>query len=328
MERAFATSQQPHGAVADHEMSATHRRVRYLQRGVRRAANDEALGERGDRSGIRTAHDGEGHFLGLHAFALEEGGRLAEAERAAERALATNPRDTWAVHALAHALYEGARFADGITRLPPAIHPCRGLNWFRNHLVWHLALLHFARGDYARAATISRRAFERTPSSIAGDLHDSISLLWRMELAGRPMGARWQPFTAIARERTSRQGLAFHVCHVGMALAAGGDWAGAERHLAVVRERASKDRTGLTNPLFSVGEAARYPITIYPLAVQIFFCVVVPFAFVAFFPAAWFCEQENWGRWLGLGPLVALAGLLWAVFLFGRGLRVYESAGS
>jgi tetratricopeptide (TPR) repeat protein len=184
-------------------------------------------------------------MLGMYAFALEENGHCPEGISSAEAALTINPSDAWAVHALAHALYESADFDGGITRLPPAIHPCRGLNWFRNHLVWHLALLHFARGDYGRASAISRRAFERAPSSIAGDLHDSISLLWRMELIGRPMGARWAPFTAIARERMNRQGLAFHVAHVAMALAAGGDWAAADKHLTIVRERAPKDRTGL-----------------------------------------------------------------------------------
>ena len=190
-------------------------------------------------------YPGDSFALGLHAFALEEDGRCPEAARTAEAALTLNPRDAWAVHALAHALYESADFDRGVTRLPPAIHPCRGLNWFRNHLLWHLALLHFARGEYARAATLSRTVFERTPSAIAGDLHDSISLLWRLELAGRPMAERWQPFTAIARERITRMGLHFHVAHVTMALAGGGDWASADRHLALVRERAPKDRTGL-----------------------------------------------------------------------------------
>jgi tetratricopeptide (TPR) repeat protein len=224
-------------------------------------------------------YPGDSFVLGMHAFALEEAGRCPEAARTAEAALALNPSDAWAVHALAHALYESADFDVGITRLPPAIHPCRGLNWFRNHLVWHLALLHFARGDYARAAAISRRAFERTPSSIAGDLHDSISLLWRMELAGRPMAARWQPFAAIARERMSCQGLAFHVCHVGMALAAGGDWAGADKHLGLVRERAPEDRTGLAGevvaPLleglhaFAAGDYTRCVTRIEPLRPRI-----------------------------------------------------------
>ena len=164
--------------------------------------------------------------------------------RTAEAALTLNPSDAWAVHALAHSLYESADFDRGVTRVPAAIDPCRGLNWFRNHLLWHVALLHFARGEYERAEQMSRSVFEQTPSSIAGDLHDSVSLLWRLELAGRSPRERWQPFAAIARERMTRQGLHFHVAHMAMALAAGGDWAGAEQHLGITRERAAKDRDG------------------------------------------------------------------------------------
>jgi tetratricopeptide (TPR) repeat protein len=224
-------------------------------------------------------YPGESFALGLHAFALEEGGRCDEAIRTAEAALALNPADAWGVHALAHALYESAAFDTGIARMPAVIEPCRGLNWFRNHLLWHLALMHFARGDYAQAAEMSRAVFEQTPSAIAGDLHDSISLLWRMELAGRPMRERWAPFTAIARERMTRQGLAFHVAHVAMALAAGGDWAGAEQHLGMVRERAPKDRTGLAGdvlvPLvegvhaFARGDYARTVARLEPLRPRI-----------------------------------------------------------
>jgi hypothetical protein len=126
---------------------------------------------------------------------------------------------------------------------------------------------------------MSRRVFERAPSSIAGDLHDSISLLWRMELAGRPMGERWQPFTAIGRERVNRQGLSFHVAHIAMALVGGGDWPVAERHLAMVRERAPKDRTGVVGdvlvPLveglhaFAGGDYTRTVAMIEPLRPRI-----------------------------------------------------------
>ena len=194
---------------------------------------------------LRGRYPGSSFVLGMHAFALEEADRCPEAIGVAEQALALEPNDAWAVHALAHALYESADFDAGVTRLPPAIRPCRGLNWFRNHLLWHLALIHFARGDYARAGGMARRVFERLPSSIAGDLHDSISLLWRLELAGRPVGERWKPFTAIARERVNRMGLLFHVAHMGMALTAGGDWATAAAQLDAVRGRAAKDKTGL-----------------------------------------------------------------------------------
>jgi len=194
---------------------------------------------------LRDRYPGSSFVLGLHAFALEEAGRCAEAIGIAEAALRLEPNDPWSVHALAHALYESASYDAGITQLPVAIHPCRGVNWFRNHLLWHLALLHFARGEYARAAKIGHAAFERAPSSIAGELHDSISLLWRLELVGQPVGGRWAPFSAIARERVSRMGLLFHAAHVAMALAGGGDWATAKAHLEAVRARAPKDPTQL-----------------------------------------------------------------------------------
>jgi tetratricopeptide (TPR) repeat protein len=189
---------------------------------------------------------GEDSFVGgLHAFALEQADRCQEAVRAAETAIARNREDAWAIHALAHALYEMAAFDEGVGRLPPAIHPCQRLNWFRNHLVWHLALMHLSRGDYARAVGMSRAAFERAPSAIAGDLHDSIALLWRQDLVGLPVGARWRPFAAIARERLNRQGLLFHAAHLGMALAGAGDWATAESQLEMLRQRTPKDPTGL-----------------------------------------------------------------------------------
>ena len=199
-----------------------------------------------DFTGRVTRHyAGDSFVPGLHAFALEEAGRCDEAVRVALAALRRNERDAWAVHAFAHAVYEMAAFETGLARLPAAIHPCRHLGWFRNHLVWHLTLMHLSHGDYERALRLSRRAFERAPSSIAGDLHDSISLLWRLELCGLDVRARWAPFTAIARERLTRLGLLFHVVHIAMALAGGRDWTSAERQLAVLRERAPKDRSGL-----------------------------------------------------------------------------------
>jgi hypothetical protein len=106
--------------------------------------------------------------------------------------------------------------------------------------------MHLSRGNYARAVRISRAAFERAPSAIAGDLHDSIALLWRQDLLGLAVGAeRWRPFAAIARERLDRQGLLFHAAHLAMALAGAGDWATAEIQSGMLRQRATKDHTGL-----------------------------------------------------------------------------------
>ncbi|HWC04476.1 MAG TPA: hypothetical protein VHF87_17120 [Methylomirabilota bacterium] len=197
-------------------------------------------------SRVLSVYGDDSFVLGLHAFGLEQADRCREAVQAAETALARNREDAWAVHALAHALYELAAFGEGVDRLPPAIHPCQHLNWFRNHLVWHLALMHLSRGDYARAVAMSRAAFERAPSAIAGDLHDSIALLWRQDLLGLPVGAaRWAPFAAIARERLHRQGLLFHAAHLAMALAGARDGTTAETQLEMLRQRVPKDATGL-----------------------------------------------------------------------------------
>jgi tetratricopeptide (TPR) repeat protein len=220
-------------------------------------------------SAVTRHSPGSSFMLGMHAFALEQAGRCDEAVRVAQAALVRNPQDAWAIHALAHAIYETAAFGTGQEVLPPRIHPCTHLNWFRNHLLWHLALMYFGSGDYERASRMGRDIFERQPSSIAGDLHDSISLLWRLMLVGQDVTARWPPFVAIAHERLGRQGLLYHVVHLGMALAGGGDWATGDRQLEALRQRAPKDRTGLTGdvvvPLieglraFAAGD---YPTTI------------------------------------------------------------------
>jgi hypothetical protein len=113
-------------------------------------------------------------------------------------------------------------------------------------VLWHLALMHLSRGEYDRVSAMSRDVFERVPSSIPGDLHDAISLLWRFELAGMEVGDRWRPFVGIAGERLKRAGLLFHAAHLGMALAAGHEWDTAARQLDFLRERAPRDTTGLT----------------------------------------------------------------------------------
>ena len=62
---------------------------------------------------------------GLHAFSLEENRRFDEALALAERAMAANPKDAWAVHAMAHVPYERGEHARGVDALPPRIHPVR-----------------------------------------------------------------------------------------------------------------------------------------------------------------------------------------------------------
>lgn len=195
----------------------------------------------------RGAFTDDSFMLGLHAFSLEENGRFAEALPVAERAVALNPRDAWAVHAIAHVLYETGENDRGVEALPPRIHPCDHLGYFRNHLLWHLALMHLAAGRYERAAALFASVFGRIPITVGSDLQDSVALAWRLDLFERPDPARWRQLGAAALRWLDMPLLLFHDLHVGMALAAAGDWRSAELQLERLRARGKKTRN-LTLP--------------------------------------------------------------------------------
>ena len=184
----------------------------------------------------------DGYALGYHAFALEENRRFDEALPLAERAVELNPRDAWAVHAIAHVHYERGDNRRGIESLPGRIHPCDHLGYFRNHLLWHLALLHLAEGDYERGGRLFESVFGRIPIAIASDLQDSVALAWRLDLFGRPDSRRWAQLGAAARRWLDMPLLLFHDLHVGMALAAAGDWSGAALQLDRLRQRGARSK--------------------------------------------------------------------------------------
>jgi tetratricopeptide (TPR) repeat protein len=117
------------------------------------------------RAALPALDAGDSYGLGLHAFALEENGRFEEARPLAERAIGLNAKDAWAVHALAHVLYERGENGRGLQALPAKIHPCDHLGYFRNHLLWHLALMHLAEAQYDRAADLFRGVFAEIPRS-------------------------------------------------------------------------------------------------------------------------------------------------------------------
>jgi ABC-2 type transport system permease protein len=87
------------------------------------------------------------------------------------------------------------------------------------------------------------------------------------------------------------------------------------------------------SPMFAfamhqVGDLARFPLSIYPFALKAVLGLVLPFAFISFFPIAYLLDTGS-SKWIGLlTPLVAAwcAGV--AAVLFKRGLRRYESAGN
>ena len=175
---------------------------------------------------------------GFHAFVLEEQGEGEEAVRWAERCIARNPEDTWGVHALTHALYDLEAYDEALERVPPALDACVHMNYYRNHMLWHLVLFRIAVGGYDAASEMCRGWFEIEPSARGLDLRNTVSTLWRFELYGMEPGERWRPFADILKRQLDRpEDSPFHHSHVGMALAGGRDWDAAEAHLDILRAR-------------------------------------------------------------------------------------------
>src|SRR4029453_15303830 len=82
--------------------------------------------------------------------------------------------------------------ARGVDLLPLRIDPCDHLGYFKNHLLWHLALMHLAEGRYDHVGRLFESVFGDIPITVGSDLQDSVALAWRLDLYGRPDPQRWK----------------------------------------------------------------------------------------------------------------------------------------
>ena len=80
--------------------------------------------------------------------------------------------------------------------------------------------------------------------------------------------------------------------------------------------------------LYMVNDFSKYPVSIYNKVVQNVITYIIPFAFTAYFPASYFLTGEN--PLFCIGGTVIAGSVLFviALFVWSRGLRAYESAGS
>ena len=77
----------------------------------------------------------------------------------------------------------------------------------------------------------------------------------------------------------------------------------------------------------TVGDFAKYPLNLFPVAVKAVICIAIPYAFVSYFPAAYIFSKE--GQIIGLfTPLAAVVFMFAAVKFFYRGLNEYDSTGN
>jgi tetratricopeptide (TPR) repeat protein len=133
---------------------------------------------------------GYSYILGMHAFGLEECNQYSQAEETGRRALAIQPRDAWAVHAVTHVMEMQGRIDEGIQWLESRTEDWAPNNGFAFHNWWHLALFHMDRGKFADALALFDSRIHSAPPEFALQLLDATALLWRLHLERAEIGNR------------------------------------------------------------------------------------------------------------------------------------------
>lgn len=166
---------------------------------------------------------GRGHFLSAHAFAMEEIGQYAVAERCAREALAIEPQDLWALHGLTHVFEMQGRVEEGVALLGEAARFLDDYNLFRGHLWWHLSLFRLTEGDLDAALELFDREIYPQPSGFYLDVQNAASLLARLEFQGIDVGPeRWARVAEGALKTSTQTTLWFTALHQAMALTRSG----------------------------------------------------------------------------------------------------------
>ena len=155
---------------------------------------------------------------GAYAFGLEETNALGRAEDVARAALAGNPRDAWATHALAHVMETESRQEEGIAFLKGTRDVWRQAHFMAGHNGWHLALYLIEQGRADEAlADYDRFAAPKLADDMTLDRVDAAALLWRLELAGSAVGGRWAQVASAWRAHAEDHALAFNDLHCAFA---------------------------------------------------------------------------------------------------------------
>ena len=192
---------------------------------VMRSVVSGVLGAWGD------AVPGTGYVQGMYAYALEECGAYAEAERWGRQAVERNPGDLWAIHSVAHVLEMQARSAEGVDFLSVSRDQWKAKNGFKAHVWWHAALFLIAQGKYDRVLALYDDEMCSVNSESYVDVSNQAALLKRLAIGGVDVGNRWHALSEHAEKRIHEHMLPFRDAHFGLALAADGKLEAARRHI-------------------------------------------------------------------------------------------------
>jgi tetratricopeptide (TPR) repeat protein len=210
---------------------------------------------------IAPEYGDEWWFTSHHAMALSENGQFDAARAKIERSLAQNPNNAWGAHTYAHLGYESGErdAARAFLSAWLATYPPDGLGF--GHLSWHLALFELAAGNVAEAFRLYLERFalgvNRGPA--LSTFVDTVSFLWRAELAGCPRDTgAWAVMHDFSHKMFRRPGEAMADWHMALTDAVTGDTATLEARARQLEDLTREGRYGPgdTVPTLSRGFAA------------------------------------------------------------------------
>ncbi len=189
---------------------------------------------------------GFGAMLACRCFAHEECGDFLAAEPDGRLAVADDPANFWATHAVAHILEMQARRAEGIAWLAGLARHWAGGNNLRHHLWWHRALFHLEGGEVETVLAFYDQEFRNLASPLTmamPDLHidmqNAASMLARLEMRGVDAGGRWEELADQAEKKIGDTASPFTLPHAMMALVASGRGRQADALLAATEAAAA-----------------------------------------------------------------------------------------
>ena len=184
-------------------------------------------------------------FEGHYGMALSEIGQHDTARAMIERSLAQVRRNAYGAHAFAHLCYETGERDSGIVFLRDWLpHYTRDGGLF-GHLSWHLGLFELHAGNLEAGFRLYSDCYSADDhrGAVHQKLADSVSFLWRSELAGHSrQHARWEKIEEFARARFPSPGMSLADWHVALAHAATGDDAAFEAWIEAIEDLARAGR--------------------------------------------------------------------------------------
>lgn len=184
-----------------------------------------------------------GYVLGMYAFGLEETNLYDKAEAQGRRALDLNPRDPWAVHAVAHVLEMQGRVDEGIAWLNGRRDDWSTDNMLSIHNWWHLALFHLDRDETDEVLALYDKRLRESSTGQVLDLIDASAMLWRLLLRGVDVGPRWRQLADVWQARAGTGYYAFNDVHALMAYLGSGDGAAAQQLIEAMEAAAQEAGT-------------------------------------------------------------------------------------